>query len=144
MFDLHLWIPYGKKFLTKVSILDISDHLLCQLLVDCVFEAIVKNEFKAPEPTAAKKRKAVPIRDEQSIIRYAGGYVAQRLLSKYKTEDTEKAASFVECLSHMAIDGNETSLMDYTKEWIEKINRGGLFEVKDNTFQLFQAIELAL
>ena len=34
--------------------------------------------------------------------------------------------------------------MDYTKEWIKKINRGGLFELSDNTFQLFQAIELAL
>lgn len=44
----------------------------------------------------------------------------------------------------MAMEGNETSLMDYTKEWTKKINRGGLFELNDNTFQLFQAIELAL
>ena len=43
----------------------------------------------------------------------------------------------------MAMGGNETSLMDYTKEWTKKINREGLFELSDNTFQLFQAIELA-
>ena len=34
--------------------------------------------------------------------------------------------------------------MDYTtKEWT-KISRGGLFELSDNAFQLFEAIELAL
>ena len=59
-------------------------------------------------------------------------------------EDSEKAASFVECMSHMAMDGNDSSLMDYTKEWAKKINCGGLFELSDNTFQLFQAFELAL
>ena len=34
--------------------------------------------------------------------------------------------------------------MDYTKVWTKKITRGGLFELSDNTFQLFQAIGLAL
>ena len=48
----------------------------------------------------------------------------------------------MECLSHMAVDGNESSLMDYTKEWNEKINRGGLFEAITVTFQLFQATEI--
>ena len=89
-------------------------------------------------PTAPKKSLT---HDEQNIVRYAGGYVAQHLLSKYKKEDSKKAAFFVECLSRMALDG---SLMEYTKEWTKKINRGGLFELSDNTFQLFQAIKLAL
>ena len=33
----------------------------------------------------------------------------------------KKAASFVECLSHMAVDGPGDSFMDYTKEWISNI-----------------------
>ena len=44
----------------------------------------------------------------------------------------------------MALDGNESSLMEYTQEWTKKINCGGLFKLSDNTIQLFQAIELAL
>ena len=131
-----------KSFLSKISVVDVQDDLFFQLVVDHVFEELVKKEFHTSStPTAPKKSLT---HDEQNIVRYAGGYVAQRLLSKYKKEDSEKAAGFVECLSHMAMDGNETSLMDYTKEWTKKINRGGLFELSDNTFQLFQAIELAL
>ena len=132
-----------KGFLTKLSITDIDDHLVFQLLVDSVFEEIVHEEFEvSAEPV--KSIKSVLTQDEQNIIRYAVGYFAQRLLIKHKKIDSEKAASYVECLSHMAVDGNESSLMDYTKEWTEKINRGGLFEVSTVTFQLFQAIEIAV
>ena len=134
----ELW----KAFLSKLSIGDLHDNLFFQLVVDHVFEELLKTEFhQTCTPTTPKKSLT---RDEQNIVRYAGGYVAQRLLSKYKKEDSEKAAFFVECLSHMALDGNESSLMEYTQEWTKKINRGGLFELSDNTFQLFQAIELAL
>ena len=31
----------------------------------------------------------------------------------------------------MAVAGSETGLLDYTKEWIERINRGGLFPIND-------------
>ena len=131
-----------KTFLSNVHIDDLHDNLFFQLVVDYVFEEVIKKEFHTSStPTAPKKSLT---RDEQNIIRYAGGYVAQRLLTRYKKEDSEKAAGFIESLSHMAVDGNESSLMDYTKEWTKKINRGGLFELSDNTFQLFQAIELAL
>lgn len=99
-----------------------------------------RNHTTSSTPTVLNKSLT---RDEQNI-RYAGGYVAQRLSTRYKKEDSEKAASFVESLQHMAMYGNESSLMDYTQEWTKKINRGGLFESSDNTFQLFQAIELAL
>ena len=129
-----------KGFLTKLVI---DDHLVFQLLVDSVFEEIVHEEFEvSAEPV--KSIKSVLTQDEKNIIRYAGGYVAQRLLIKHKKIDSEKAASYVECLSHMTVDGNESSLMDYTKEWTEKINRGGLFEVSTVTFQLFQVIEIAV
>ena len=135
----ELW----KAFLSKLSIGDLHDkfNLFFQLVVDHVFEELLKTEFhQTCTPTTPKKSLT---RDEQNIVRYAGGYVAQRLLSKYKKEDSEKAAFFVECLSHMALDGNESSLMEYTQEWTKKINRGGLFELTthSNCFrQLFHRL----
>ena len=56
---------------------------------------------------------------------------------------TEKSASIVECLSNMTVNGEEGSFLDYTIQWISKVNRGGLFEVNDSTFALFQEIGLA-
>ena len=41
------------------------------------------------------------------------------------------------------VDGPGDSFMDYTREWISKVNRGGLFETSDNAYMLFASIELA-
>lgn len=56
----------------------------------------------------------------------------------------DKAAQFVECLSNMQSEGPSSSLLDYTKEWVEKVNRGGLFDVSDEAYRLFVSIELAM
>ena len=61
-----------------------------------------------------------------------------------KKNVTEKFASFVECLGSMAINGEEGSFLEYTTEWVSKVNRGGLLEVNNTTFALFQEIELCI
>lgn len=67
-----------------------------------------------------------------------------KLHTKFLKVPGEKAAQFVECLDHMKGDGTSSSLLNYTKEWVDKVNRGGLFEVPDETFALFVAIELTM
>lgn len=44
----------------------------------------------------------------------------------------------------MAVNGEESSLQEYTLEWTRKVNRGGLFEVNDETFRLFREIEIKM
>ena len=41
----------------------------------------------------------------------------------------------------MAVNGEESSFLAYTLEWSRAVNRRGLFEINDETFHLFQAIE---
>ena len=36
----------------------------------------------------------------------------------------------------------DSGLMEYTKEWVEKINRGGLFEVTDSFYLFVKELEL--
>ena len=38
---------------------------------------------------------------------------------------------------------SDGSVLDYTKEWMEKVNRGGLFPLNNVTFQMFVGIEKA-
>ena len=40
--------------------------------------------------------------------------------------------------------GPTSSLLDYTKEWLDKVDRAGLFDVSDAAYHLFVAIELAM
>ena len=37
--------------------------------------------------------------------------------------------------------GESNDFLDYTEEWISKVNRGGLFPLNDETFRLFIEIE---
>lgn len=76
-----------------------------------------------------------PTEDEESIIRYAAGYVALKLLKKY-----ENMPEFVECLSAMAVAGDDSSLLEYTCKWTRQVNRGGLYEVGDMCYSLFREI----
>ena len=76
--------------------------------------------------------------DEENIIRYAAGYVALKLLKKYEQSTPE----YVECLSAMAVAGDDSSLLEYTSKWTREINRGGLYEINDMCYSLFREIEI--
>ena len=41
----------------------------------------------------------------------------------------------------MAVVGESNDVFAYTKEWLSKVNRGGLFPLNDETFRLFIEIE---
>eukprot|EP00118_Oscarella_pearsei_P012990 m.99318 g.99318 ORF g.99318 m.99318 type:complete len:146 (+) comp37061_c0_seq1:620-1057(+) len=42
----------------------------------------------------------------------------------------------------MAVNGKADSLLEYTRDWIRKVDRCGLFDINDNVFSLFKEIEL--
>ena len=49
----------------------------------------------------------------------------------------------IECLSNMSVLGDESSLMEYTRKWTLQVNREGLFEINDMTYNRFKEIELS-
>ena len=63
------------------------------------------------------------------------------LLKKHEKGSTDRSVEFVECLSKMAVNGDESSFLSYTLEWSRTVNRGGLFEVNDEAYRLFKRIE---
>ena len=64
---------------------------------------------------------------EENIIRYACGFVGMKLHDRFIKQHGNKAAEFVECIDHMHVVGPASSFLDYTREWVDKVNRGGLF-----------------
>ncbi len=80
--------------------------------------------------------------NEEQVVRYASDYVSMKLLKRLKKEESTKAEQFVECLSNMAVNGNESTFYAYTEEWTKTVNRGSLFEINNATIVLFRAVEL--
>ena len=70
------------------------------------------------------------------------GYVPFKLMQRFEEQSSRQAAEYVECLSHMSVGGEVTDFSTYRMKWLEQVNRGGLFNVSDETYTLFRHIEL--
>ena len=80
-------------------------------------------------------------KDELNVLQYVGGYVPHSLLKMYEKRTGTKYEQFGTCLRNMAVlSEHDNNILEYTKEWVEKVNRGGLFPL-NNTFLFFVSIE---
>ena len=87
---------------------------------------------------------------EDNAIRYATGYVIQQLKRKYDKE----FITISQCLLSMQEDRTneesandheeEEKFYDYTKAWLDLVNRGGLFKVAEEVFKFFLELELCM
>ena len=59
------------------------------------------------------------------------------LVMLYEKNVIEKSASFVECLSSMALNGEEGSFLEYTTEWVSILNRRPIRSERHNIRILF-------
>lgn len=113
-----------------------------------IFNELLVQHFSVvgdtPEPKSTSSAWASMTVDEEEAVRYAAGYVSMKLKKHFMKKSTSKAANFVECLTHMAVDGEEASFLQYTQTWTKLVGRGGLFEVSDTTFLFFKSIEVQI
>ena len=45
-----------------------------------------------------------------------------KIHKRFLRQHGEKAAMFVECIDQMHADGPNSSLCDYTREWVERVH----------------------
>ena len=126
-----------------------DDPFLEQSLYTEIHQAVVKEYFEHTHITGndgsvTKKSIDSILTDELNILRYACGYVARNLLKRYEKQSGEVAQQYVTCLGEMAVEGEGDDVLAYTKIWLEKVNRGGLFPLSDEAFCFFVEIELCV
>ena len=116
------------------------DQLFDQAVNLFLFEDLLKGYFKVyvhatPHQHILSTDCQHLSKDELNALRYACGYVAHKLLKKYEKEhDNGKFAQYEMCLGNMAVFGDTSDFTKYTTEWLEKVNRGGLFPLNDTSF----------
>ena len=105
------------------------------------FDNIITSRFSV-QPR--KSSQASLTHDEECVVQYASGYIPFILMKKYEKNSSEASISIMECLGSMAVNGDESDFLQYTRSWLENVNRSGLFEVNDLAYQLFKEIEINL
>ena len=137
-----------KTFLTNTECSHVtSEPLFMEIVNEALFEKLIEAMYRVePEESTQSNtaEAALLTKDEENILCYACGYVGLKLYQRFVKMPGKKAAQFVECLGNMHSKGPTSSLLDYTKEWMEKVNRGGLFDISDKVYRLFVSIELVM
>lgn len=132
--------PLWKRFLQTINFEECcSEPLVMELVNESILDSLIKATFPQLEMTRATPTIEIT-EDEENILRYVCSYIAMKLKHKFLKI---KSAQFVECLSRMENDGPTTSFLDYTQEWVKKVNRGGLFVISDEAYRFFVSLELA-
>ena len=112
-----------------------------------VYEQLLKEHGSRPLRSSESVVQELQLtKDELNALRYTSGYVAVKLLKKYEKEHSRrtfgaKAEQFEMCLGNMSIADEETDFTKCTSEWIQRIDRGGLFLVNDISLIIFVAVE---
>ena len=101
---------------------------------------MIKVQF--PPTTAASKTFPLIIDIEVNALHYVAGYVCRTLHDRLKTSSMEEKEVLVLYLSDMnGSDMNGSDKNGDGEEWINTINRGGLWQVNEEVFQTFLTIE---
>ena len=142
----RIWVeelPKMWKELFRVLHMDVEDQFLEQCVNQKMFEMTIPHHIvscTANKSSITESGSVELTGDELNVLQIVGGFVPHSLLKRFKKGG--KYTEYLECLSDMGVPGeNDSNILDYTREWMEKINRGGLFPFKNITFQLFTAIE---
>ena len=114
------------------------DPWLIQVLLRLLLEELIARKYPLSHPSSDVKPLTA---DEHQVLRYVAGYVLVSTRNKYS-----KNSALVSWINKQTdVDDSPCgSFIEFTKMWVEKVNRGGLFLVSDCVYELFHAMEQVL
>ena len=119
---------------------DSTFHKYPLLMQHCntkVFEQVVKSNFSLPE--AACNNSSQLTDDEENGLRYAAGFVIRSVRKKIAKDHHPYKSGMLAVLALLKEQSDDSTggddYLSYTKTWIEKVNRGGLFLISDDTME---------
>lgn len=125
-----------------------ESELALQVLLDRGLKRIISNlakKKKQQQPARIISHRDITVIESNSI-RYMAGYVAVKLLKKFKRQSKNdklhvKHKLFVCTLNKMKAanqPGEPDSILEYSTLWMELVDRGGLYHINDDVFRLLQ------
>ena len=143
--NLQAW----SKFLTGRSI-SYSDKFASESLFQFVMDKFLQQALSLRTTTMFPEKEESDVEPvlemvEEQTLRYVAGYIIFSLKKKMKNSHSTVGSTLFTLLSCWGCkednEKRDCSLNDYTKDWIEKINRGGLLHVSDDFYNFIVLLE---
>jgi hypothetical protein len=103
-----------------------------------VFKYLIKAEYPIAETNRSSSNKEMT-REEENVLRYVAGYVCRNMKAKLESSSLSNKDSLVSCLLDMKSDNEQED--DVSEDWVNAVDRGGLWHVTDLTYSFFYAVE---
>ena len=100
---------------------------------------LIQNKFNY-STTAASVTPETSI-NEGYALRYAAGYVVRHVLKKIRASNLPHKDDLIKCCQRLVKTHSSDDTENTAEEWTDLVDRGGLYHVKETTFQLFVALE---
>ena len=100
-----------------------------------VFKELIKFEYPVFSANAASLPPLTNI--EENALRYVAGYVCKKIHDRLQS--CKDKAVMILCLTDM--NGGDEDSIKQTDAWLNMVNRGGLWRVTDEVYQLFVIME---
>lgn len=130
-----------KKFLQE-SIGREASPTFFQYVTHELFKELVKARHELPqgEEEQAEEEQADNISlEDENALRYVSGYVCRKVQVQLKSSSLPNKDDMILFISDLS--GDEWDETQGTEEWINSIDRGGLWHVNDNTYLIFYLME---
>ena len=130
------------SFLQNINVEEPEDPLLEQSVYSELYSMLITEYFtsQASHQTGTSVGQIQITTHELNAMCYACGYVPRTLLKRYENKTGPVFSQYVQCLSDMAVEGEDDFDL-YTKKWFDLVNRGGLFPLNEKTLMFFAAVE---
>ena len=110
-----------------------------QEVTDILFEHILKSLYPLEMDTIPLDTEEITFEDA-NVVRYMAGYVCRKVNTKIANSPFLNKIVLQKCLQGLLQDDGESSA-SASANWIEAVDRGGLWHVREGTYMLFCAME---
>ena len=117
--------------------------VLFQHLSDLIFRKFLSDHFQVAYIDQQADSKDLELQDsERGVLRYVAGYICRHLRKKLERGSHEFKEEMILCLMDLVKDPqDDEAKLETDEQWTNLIDRGGLWHVKESTYQFFHAVE---
>ena len=114
--------------------------VLSQHLTSIMFKEMIKQQF--PLKTSASANDDLPPLSvaEQNALRYAAGYVCRNIRKKVERSSSPLKEELVLSIMDL-LDNDDDATEENFEDWLNLVDRGGLWRVNDTMYMVFQSME---
>ena len=126
------WIDFVKEAVGRTP-----SPIFFQHVTHEIFKRLIKAEYPITETNTPIGNKQMTT-EEENALRYVAGYVCRKITAKLESSSASNKDDLIQCVHDMRSDSGQENVGE---DWVNAIDRGGLWHVTDLSYSLFYAVE---